>query len=94
MTDDITVVRVPENRQRTVFAYDYENDKFLSELFHIRTVTPSSFAVGNYSGEGYVKLGETESLVYLLKVSEAAAEYGFSEQKIRDMFVVIVEEQK
>jgi hypothetical protein len=92
MTDDITVVRVPEKRQRTVFAYDYENDKFLNELFHIRTVTPASFNAGNYSDEGYVKLGENESLVYLLKLSESSLDYGFSEEKIRELFVVIKEE--
>ena len=92
MTDDITVVRVPEKRQRTIFAYDYENDKFLNELFHIRTVTPASFNAGNYADEGYVKIGENESLVYLLKLSQSAAEYGYTEEKIREMFVVIKEE--
>lgn len=91
MIDDITVTRVPEKRQRTIYAYDYEENKFLNELFHIRAVTPASVEAGNYSGEGYIKLAENESLVYLLKISEYAPEYGFTEGKIKEMFVCIEE---
>ena len=82
---------MPEKRQRTVYAYDYENNKFLSELFYIASVTTASYKVGNYSDADYTVIGQNESLVYLLNVSPAAEEYGFTEEKIKEMFVVIEE---
>lgn len=91
-TDKITVVRDTEKRQRTVFEYDYKNNKFGKELCHIRAVTKASFKANNYAGDGYIKLGENEALVYLLNVSDNADEYGFSEEEIKKTFTVIREE--
>lgn len=93
-TSKITVVRDTEKRQRTVYAYDYEENKFGKELFVIRAVTAASYKAGNYSDEGYILLGENEALVYLLKVSESSKDYGFSEEEIKKMFTVIREEKQ
>lgn len=93
-TKQITVVRDAEKRQRTIYAYDYEENKFGKELFHIRVVTSASLSTGNYASENYITLGEKESLVYLLKVSENAEEYGFNQEEIAKIFTIIQEEKQ
>lgn len=90
-TEEITVVRETENRRRRVFSYDYEEDDFGPELFSIRTVTKTSFDSGNYSGKGYICLEKNDKLVYLLEVSDYAADYGFGIDEIKKSFCTIKE---
>ncbi|MEE0945786.1 MAG: hypothetical protein U0M42_03015 [Acutalibacteraceae bacterium] len=85
-----TTHRNLENRERIIYEYDYETGQTSAELFRIRVVSKSAYDSGMYA-EGYAKLAETESLVWLCTVSEKAELYGITKDNIGDIFELITE---
>ena len=88
LAEKVATVRNLENRERIVYDYDYEKDRFLGELFRIRVVSKTAYDSGIYN-DTYTVLSSNETQVWLAKVSADAKKYGIDENKVREMFNII-----
>ncbi len=91
LAENTTTVRNLDNRERIVYEYDYEDERFLNELFRIRVVSKTAFDSGIYN-EGYTLLATSDAQVWLVRVSAEAEKYGIDEKKVKEMFKPISNE--
>ncbi len=90
-TKEITVVRNVQNRERIIYEYNYENERFGEEIFRIRTVSKVAYESGAYADGGYEKLGEGADIVYLIKMAQKNYK-GFLKEDVQKAFNIIREE--
>ena len=90
-TKNITVVRNVQNRERVIYEYDYQQNRFGEEIFSIKTVSKAAFDSGAYGGDGYEKIGENNDIVYLIKFFQTNKQ-GFTKEDILKSFNIIREE--
>ena len=90
-TKEITVVRGIQNRERIIYEYNYDQDRFGDEIFRIRTVSKAAYDSGVYANDGYDKLGENSDIVYLIKMAQKNYK-GFLKEDVQKAFNIIREE--
>ncbi len=88
MSESTVVVRNLDNRERIIYMYDFEEGKFLAELFRIRTVSREAYNMGTYS-EGYILLEQSDTQVWLAQIPADSAEIKVTESSIKAMFALI-----
>lgn len=91
LAENTTTVRNLDNRERIIYEYDYEKQRFKDELFRIRVVSKSTYDSGIYNND-YTVLSVAEAQVWLAKVSQEAKKYGIDEKKVSEMFAIISNE--
>lgn len=90
--NNITVIRNTEGRQRLFYLYDYETETVGEELFSIYTASKTAYSTGQYASDSYIKLAESESMVYILRLGTAAGGGLVNENIIKEAFSLISEE--
>lgn len=84
----LLVIRKTELRTRYFYSYDPKTESAGEELFKIVTVSSVEYNAEIYERNGYIVLGQSETSVYLAKVTENN-EYKIKQEDVIEMFAII-----